>query len=63
MFFFVIVGDINGFKFINDILGYNEGDKFFVEVVKIFKNCCEEESVVCWIGGDEFCILFFKINN
>lgn len=59
----VIVGDINGLKLINDTLGHNEGDKLLTEAAKILKNCCEEESVVCRTGGDEFYILLPKTNN
>lgn len=59
----VIVGDINGLKLINDTLGHDEGDKLLVEAAKILKNCCEEESVVCRTGGDEFCILLPRTHN
>ena len=53
----VIIGDINGLKFVNDTFGYSEGDVFLVEMAKILVSCCGKKSVIARTGGDEFSIL------
>lgn len=50
--------DLDGFKGINDLLGYEIGDLIFIEVVdRVSDLVCEGDFVVC-LGGDEFFILF-----
>jgi diguanylate cyclase (GGDEF)-like protein/PAS domain S-box-containing protein len=53
----IIVGDINGLKFINDALGHAEGDKLIVAIANILKECCREGDVLARTGGDEFTFL------
>lgn len=53
----IILGDINGLKMVNDILGHYEGDRFLIEASEILTKCCRRFDIVARWGGDEFIIL------
>lgn len=53
----VIVGDINGLKFVNDAFGHAQGDILLIEMGKLLVSSCRESDVVARTGGDEFSIL------
>jgi diguanylate cyclase (GGDEF)-like protein/PAS domain S-box-containing protein/putative nucleotidyltransferase with HDIG domain len=53
----VIVGDINGLKLTNDVLGHGAGDKLLIRVSEVFKEFQRESDIVARIGGDEFIML------
>jgi diguanylate cyclase (GGDEF)-like protein/PAS domain S-box-containing protein len=53
----IIVGDINGLKFINDALGHAEGDILIMETSKLLKNATRPQDVLSRTGGDEFMLL------
>lgn len=54
----VMMGDINGLKFLNDAIGHQEGDLLLVETAKIIKDCCSTAAIISRTGGDEFTMLF-----
>jgi putative two-component system response regulator len=51
--------DMDNFKQINDTHGHIVGDEVLVAFADIIKACCDENDIVCRIGGDEF-IVFCK---
>ncbi len=53
----VIVGDLNGLKFINDSLGHKYGDNLLIEIAKIFEKVLRNDELISRQGGDEFLIL------
>ncbi|MFW6025446.1 MAG: HD-GYP domain-containing protein, partial [Candidatus Woesearchaeota archaeon] len=53
----LIMGDVNGLKFVNDAFGHDKGDYLLKEIANILKNNLREEDIVARIGGDEFGIL------
>lgn len=59
----VIIGDINGLKFVNDAFGHAEGDAFLVEMARILVSCCGEKAVIARTGGDAFSILLPRTDS
>lgn len=53
----IIMGDVNGVKFINDALGHDEGDKLIVVTSQLLKSVCKETNILARTGGDEFIML------
>lgn len=58
----VVLGDINGLKLINDVLGHANGDRLIRKIARILKNCCRKEDILARTGGDEFGILLPKMS-
>jgi len=57
----IILGDINGLRLINDTFGYQEGDRLLHTIGEILKQCCSSNDIPARWGGDEF-IIFIKDN-
>lgn len=55
--FSLIMGDINGLKFTNDVYGHSEGDNLIKKVAKILMDSTRSSDIVARWGGDEFVIL------
>ena len=53
----LIMGDVNGLKIVNDSFGHQEGDRLLRTIGRILEKCCSEEDVPARWGGDEFLIL------
>ncbi|MBM7555739.1 sensor domain-containing diguanylate cyclase [Halanaerobacter jeridensis] len=53
----IIIGDMDGLKYINDNYGHQKGDKYIKKVAEIFELVTREEDVVARVGGDEFAVL------
>lgn len=56
----IVIGDINGLRFINNVLGYRKGDKLLKAASKIIVDICGNKSVAARWGGDEFIIILPK---
>lgn len=52
-----IIGDIDGYKKVNDTFGHHAGDQVLVEVAKILRQNAPEDAAVCRWGGEEFVIV------
>jgi diguanylate cyclase (GGDEF)-like protein len=48
--------DMDRLKYVNDVLGHAEGDRYILRVAKLLERF-SEEGCLCRLGGDEFMIL------
>lgn len=55
--------DIDNFKNINDTLGHDYGDELLKEVGKRIQNILNNEEILCKIGGDEFLIIQWGVDD
>ena len=55
--------DLDRFKFINDSLGHDAGDKYLHEIAKRLKASTRSIDTVARLGGDEFTIIFPDLND
>ncbi len=53
----VAVGDLNGFKMVNDRFGHLVGNQLLQAVAKGLKRNCRESDFVARMGGDEFVVV------
>lgn len=57
----VLIIDVDKFKEINDMWGYNIGDEILCKVFQVFyDNVCSSDYVFCY-GGDEFIIVLTEV--
>jgi diguanylate cyclase (GGDEF)-like protein/PAS domain S-box-containing protein len=61
--FAVFFLDLDRFKFVNDTLGHEAGDKLLQEVGSRFKACVRAADVVARLGGDEFVVLLQELGE
>ena len=59
----IIIADVNGSKFTNDIFGHVEGNALIKHLTTILKNRLEKTNVIARLGGDEFGILLPNTSN
>ena len=48
--------DVDDFKWVNDNLGHDVGDKVLIEVANCLKESFRESDIVMRLGGDEFAV-------
>ena len=51
---YILLGDLDHLKEINDTFGHSEGDFALISITHIMKSCFPEDAVIGRIGGDEF---------
>ena len=49
--------DLDRFKFVNDTLGHEAGDRLLLSVAKMLRELTSDQDLVARLGGDEFIIL------
>lgn len=49
--------DLDNFKYVNDTLGHDAGDKLLQYVAKTLQNTLRANDIICRLGGDEFAII------
>jgi len=49
--------DLDHFKYVNDTLGHEAGDRMLVQAARWFRHRLRENDTLCRFGGDEFTIL------
>lgn len=52
----IIIGDINGLKFINDSFGHSYGDELLTKTSELLLQSFDENTLIARMGGDEFAI-------
>lgn len=59
----IIMGDINGLKFINDSFGHEYGDELIKNVANILRDSLRGYELVARLGGDEFLVVLEDTTN
>ncbi len=55
--FFVLVGDLDHFKNVNDVSGHAAGDRLLQVIAERISSCVEDGDLVARMGGDEFAVI------
>jgi len=55
--------DLDFFKAVNDTMGHAAGDHVLQEVARVMKEETREEDIIVRTGGDEFVLIFVKMNQ
>ena len=55
--FAVLYIDLDRFKFVNDTLGHEAGDRLLMSTARLLQRLAEETDLIARLGGDEFVVL------
>ncbi len=53
----LLVGDMNGLKFVNDVFGHQAGDNWLKRMAAIIQQSCRQNDIIARWGGDEFAVI------
>ncbi len=53
----LVLVDLDGFKDVNTLHGYQEGDRALCEAARALEGCVRTDDLVARLGGDEFAVL------
>lgn len=60
--FSLCVIDLDGLKQVNDVCGHQQGDEYILTVARLLQHACRrDEDALFRFGGDEFILLFHKM--
>ncbi|MES2355700.1 MAG: EAL domain-containing protein [Pseudomonadota bacterium] len=59
----VVFIDLDQFKFINDSLGHQSGDKLLTTIAERLKSCLRKSDTIARLSGDEFVLALSDQNN
>jgi diguanylate cyclase (GGDEF)-like protein/PAS domain S-box-containing protein len=54
---FILYGDVDNLKMINDTFGHKEGDNALISIATVFKETYRHSDIIARIGGDEFVVV------
>ena len=53
---YMMLLDVDNFKYINDTYGHETGDKILIKLVQVLNSIFRDDDCICRIGGDEFVV-------
>jgi diguanylate cyclase (GGDEF)-like protein len=54
---FLIFGDVDNLKWVNDNLGHQAGDQVLIETARLLRQTFRDSDIIARLGGDEFAVL------
>jgi diguanylate cyclase (GGDEF)-like protein/PAS domain S-box-containing protein len=61
--FAVVMLDIDGFRYVNDALGYQLGDQLIVQVSRRLRDSLGCDAFICRYSGDQFAIILLNLKD